>query len=157
MNETVAFAKLFQKLPPQTVTEVMNRLRRSAALTKAVTVVVDQQKVVDNIDDLSLADFKRFLRQPEIENIVALATERDANNAAFLRVALGSEVFSKENLNPTPLITGEDLIALGLKPSPVFKKILFDAETEQLEGDLTTKEGILEFVLDQARSAGYNV
>lgn len=146
MNETVAFAKLFQKLPPQTATEVLNRLRRSAALTKAVTTVVEQQAVVDKLVILSLADFKRFLRQPEIENIVELAEIRGSVHAPFLKDVLNSEGFSKANLNPAPLVTGDDLIALGLKPSPKFKALLFAVETEQLNGNLVSKEAALAFV-----------
>ena len=148
MNETVAFAKLFvkAKVAPEKVREGLVRLRRSADLTNSVTTVVTEfPKIKDKING-SLADFKRFFRQPQIENIIALATELDHPEAAFLRVAYGSDVYSKANLNPAPLVTGADLIALGLKPGPAFKKILFDAETEQLEGNLVSKEAALDFV-----------
>ncbi len=41
------------------------------------------------------------------------------------------------------LVTGDDLIALGLKPGPVFRPILQELEELQLEGKITTKvEGI---------------
>jgi len=44
------------------------------------------------------------------------------------------------------LITGHDLIALGLKPGPIFKEILQEVEVLLLEGRLKSKEEALEFV-----------
>lgn len=38
------------------------------------------------------------------------------------------------------LITGDDLIEMGLKPGPIFKPILQELEDLQLEGKITTKE-----------------
>ena len=41
------------------------------------------------------------------------------------------------------LVTGHDLIALGLKPGPAFKTILEELENLQIEGRIkTTEEGI---------------
>ncbi|MEO7098138.1 MAG: CCA tRNA nucleotidyltransferase, partial [Luteolibacter sp.] len=45
-----------------------------------------------------------------------------------------------------PLVTGRDLIKLGLKPGPRFKEILETIQTEQLEGRITDREPALEWV-----------
>ncbi|PID55485.1 hypothetical protein CSB45_15790 [candidate division KSB3 bacterium] len=47
---------------------------------------------------------------------------------------------------PPPLVTGKDLINLGLTPGPQFKKILTQVQTEQLEGNLTNRQQALNFV-----------
>lgn len=44
------------------------------------------------------------------------------------------------------LVNGGDLKSLGLKPSPLFKKILSDVEEQQLEGGLSSKEEALEYI-----------
>jgi len=44
------------------------------------------------------------------------------------------------------LVTGDDLIALGLKPGPVFRPILQELEELQLEGKITTKEEGIEYL-----------
>ena len=44
------------------------------------------------------------------------------------------------NVPPVALIQGRDLIALGLKPSPEFKKILKRVYSLQLEGEISTYE-----------------
>ena len=45
-----------------------------------------------------------------------------------------------------PLVRGDDLIALGLKPGPRFGEILEAVETRQLEGTLRDREKALEWV-----------
>lgn len=47
---------------------------------------------------------------------------------------------------PPPLITGKDLIDLGLKPSPKFKKILKKVSDLQLKNKLKTKEAAIGYV-----------
>ncbi|MCX7784842.1 MAG: HD domain-containing protein [candidate division WOR-3 bacterium] len=44
------------------------------------------------------------------------------------------------------LVNGDDLIALGYKPGPIFKTILQELEDLQLEGKITTKAEGLEYV-----------
>ena len=44
------------------------------------------------------------------------------------------EEFANEPIIPPPLVRGDDLIALGLKPGPKFGEILEAVETRQLEG-----------------------
>jgi poly(A) polymerase len=52
--------------------------------------------------------------------------------------ALGSQ-----NLKPTPHICGDDLIAMGLKPGPLFRDILEEVYDAQLEGRATSKDEAL--------------
>jgi len=49
---------------------------------------------------------------------------------------------------PIPLLQGRDLIALGLKPSQVFKKLLNDSYNAQLSGEVTTKDEALGYICD---------
>ena len=42
-------------------------------------------------------------------------------------------------------INGDDLISLGLKPGPKFKKILSEAFDEQLEGNILNREEGISF------------
>jgi hypothetical protein len=49
-------------------------------------------------------------------------------------------------MRPAPLVTGDDLIAVGYRPSPRFKEILSAVEDGQLESRLQSKEDAMEFV-----------
>ena len=61
------------------------------------------------------------------------------------------EEFANEPLIPVPLITGRDLITLGLQPGPRFSEILEAVQSRQLEGTLTTREDALAFVREEFR------
>jgi poly(A) polymerase len=52
-----------------------------------------------------------------------------------------------EELKPTPLLGGNDLISMGYEPGPLFSEILSAIEDEQLEGHLSTPEQAREFIL----------
>ena len=51
-----------------------------------------------------------------------------------------------DDLKPPKLITGKDLIQLGLKPGPLFKEILVKVEDIQLEGRISTKQEALNYI-----------
>jgi poly(A) polymerase len=53
------------------------------------------------------------------------------------------EELQEEEIKPEPLITGNDLIAMGLKPGPIFSEILDAIKDDQLEQKITTKEEAL--------------
>ena len=50
----------------------------------------------------------------------------------------------EEVLRPVKLLTGDDLIEMGLKPGPVFKEVLAAVEDKQLDGTVTTKQEALD-------------
>lgn len=54
---------------------------------------------------------------------------------------------------PAPLITGEDLIGWGFIPHKVFTEILDGIRTEQLEGKLTDKNKVMDFILENYPAA----
>lgn len=50
---------------------------------------------------------------------------------------------SREELDPPPLITGQDLIAHGYKPGPAFKPALAAARAAQLDGEIASQSEAL--------------
>jgi poly(A) polymerase len=53
-----------------------------------------------------------------------------------------------EEIKPTPLLRGDDLIAQGYAPGPEFKKILQVVEDAQLEGRIHTTDDALRMVAE---------
>jgi hypothetical protein len=51
-----------------------------------------------------------------------------------------------EEVRPTPLVTGYDLIAAGYSPGPQFKQILSAIEDAQLDGKLQSKQEAIQLV-----------
>ena len=54
--------------------------------------------------------------------------------------------WTEADLDPEPLVTGDELIRLGLEPGPKFKLLLDAVREAQLEGTIKTREEALELV-----------
>jgi hypothetical protein len=102
----------------------------------------------------SVATIKRFLSRPTAEASVdlmdAVAGELQAERIAFLRQSF--EELKGTETAPPPLITGDDLTAAGLKPGPVFKRVLDAVYDAQLEGRVGTKEQAMALGMELAGS-----
>jgi poly(A) polymerase len=93
---------------------------------------------------------KRFFRLPhfdehlELHRLDCLASHRDLTLYDFVRAKLAQ--MPAEQIRPIPLLTGDDLIAMGYPPGPQFKPILAAVEDGQLEGRLEDPEQARAFV-----------
>ena len=99
---------------------------------------------------MRVAKLKRFMARPTFEDELELhrvdceSSHRMHDNYDFL--LRKRDDFANEPIIPPPLVRGDDLIALGLKPGPKFGEILEAVETRQLEGTLGTREEALVWV-----------
>ena len=99
---------------------------------------------------MRVATLKRFLARPtiddelELHRVDCLGSHGMIDNYDFLLAK--REEFSREPLIPPPLVTGQDLISMGWKPGPLFKKMLEAVQVRQLEGTLSTREEALDWV-----------
>lgn len=130
--------------------EIMRRLRFSGAEIDATVEMVRQHMVFKDVPKMRMAKLKRFMARPtfddelELHRVDCQGSHRMLDNYEFL--LRKREEFANEPIIPPPLVCGDDLIALGLKPSPKFGEILEAVETRQLEGTLRTREEALEWV-----------
>lgn len=130
--------------------EIMRRLRFSGAEIDATVEMVRQHMVFKDVPKMRMAKLKRFMARPtfddelELHRVDCQGSHRMLDNYEFL--LRKREEFANEPIIPPPLVRGNDLIALGLKPSPKFREILDAVETGQLEGTLRTHEEALEWV-----------
>ena len=129
---------------------LMQRLRFSRAEIEATVEAVRQHMVFKDVPKMRLAKLKRFMARPtfndelELHRVDCASSHGMLDNYDFLLQK--REEFSKEPIIPPPLVRGNDLKALGLKPGPTFGEILEAVETRQLEGALRTREEALEWI-----------
>src|SRR5229473_2802624 len=129
---------------------IMERLRFSRAEIDATVEMVRQHMVFKDVPKMRVAKLKRFMARPTFEDELELhrvdcaSSHRMMDNHEFLLCK--REEFANEPIIPSPLVQGEDLIGLGLKPGPKFGEILEAVETRQLEGALRTREEALDWV-----------
>src|SRR5438034_8118990 len=138
------------RLGAEMTEEIMRRLRFSGAEIEATVEMVRQHMVFKDVPRMRVAKLKRFMARPTFEDELELHRVDCAGSHAMLDnyefLQRKKEEFANEPIFPPPLVTGDDLIALGMKPGPKFGEILEAAETQQLEGKLRTREEALEWV-----------
>jgi poly(A) polymerase len=129
---------------------IMERLRFSRAEIDATVEAVRQHMVFKDVPNMRVAKLKRFMARPTFEDELELHRVDCASSHAMLDnyefLLRKKEEFANEPIIPPPLIRGDDLIAMGLKPGPQFGEILEAVETRQLEGGLKDREEALEWV-----------
>jgi len=97
-------------------------------------------------DAPTLAIKKRFLATPTWQESLQLMESLHTTGLLDDRVRrLRPELSDllNQDFAPAPLVTGDDLTTLGLKPGPIFRRILETLYDEQLEGNLTSREQAL--------------
>jgi poly(A) polymerase len=138
------------KLGATMTEEIMLRLRFSRREIDATVEAVAQHMVFKDVQQMRVSKLKRFMSRPtfddelELHRVDCTSSHGALDNLDFLKSK--REEFASEPLIPPPLITGRDLIALGLEPGPHFATILEAVESRQLEGTLTDAEQALAFV-----------
>ena len=129
---------------------IMERLRFSRAEIDAAVEMVRQHMVFKDVPKMRVAKLKRFMARPtfdeelELHRVDCASSHRMMDNYEFL--LRKREEFANEPIIPPPLVRGDDLIALGMKPGPKFGEILEAIETRQLEGALKDRQEALEWV-----------
>jgi poly(A) polymerase len=129
---------------------ICQRLKRSRAVWERVAYLVKNHLRLVNAPQMRRATLRRFLREEGIDELLELA-RMDARAASsdlqyydFCRAQLAA--LSVEEMHPPRLVSGDDLIALGYRPGPLFSAILHAVEEAQLEGVLASREAALDWV-----------
>ncbi|MGE0825318.1 MAG: CCA tRNA nucleotidyltransferase [Candidatus Binatia bacterium] len=135
--------------------DICQRLKRSRETWERVAYLVKNHLRLLSAPEMRTATLKRFLREEGIEELLelsrldALSSSSDLRPYEFCRQKLAE--LGPEQIAPPRLLTGRDLMALGLPPGPRFKEILQAVEDAQLEGQLHTHEEALVWVTQQYR------
>jgi poly(A) polymerase len=133
-----------------TTERIMERLKFSRAEIDPTVEAVAQHMVFKDVQQMRIAKVKRFMARPnfddemELHRVDCTSSHGFLDNYDYLRTK--REEFASAPLIPPPLVTGRDLIALGLTPGPRFKEILEAVENRQLEGTLTDRESALAWI-----------
>jgi len=126
---------------------ILKRLKAPNALIDAVCSMVDNHMNFMNVGKMRLSTLKKFLSRPtirdelELHRADCLASHGDIQNYDFVKARLSE--FKVEEIKPKAFINGKDLIELGLKPGPLFGKILSDIYDLQLEEKIADREEAL--------------
>jgi len=129
---------------------ILRRLRFSTADREAITGMVANHMTFKDVKAMRLSTLKRLLARPTFEEELALhradcrASHGNLTNARFLQRK--RRALSAQEVRPPRLINGHDLISMGLKPGPIFGRLLREVEEAQLDGLVRTREEALDRV-----------
>lgn len=110
--------------------------------------LLKHRRSLGDASSLPLSQLKRILAQKLAPDLLALIRARSLANDQQPDDALFCEEYlrttPREILDPTPLISGDDLIKAGFRPGPQFKEILDRVRDAQLELSMSTPAEAME-------------
>lgn len=123
--------------------DILTRLRYPNEIIDTVVALTAQHMRFKDAPQMSDATFKRFVRQPvfdtllELHRLDLLASQRPLAN--YQTVRQRRDEIPPDQLRPSRLLNGRDLIAMGYTPGPAFSEILHALEEQQLDGRISTR------------------
>ena len=129
--------------------QILRRLRFSNSERETVVEMVANHMTFKDVKAMRLATLKRLMARPTFEEELKLhqadcqACHGKLGNVRFLKRR--QRELAREEIKPPRLISGKDLIKLGLTPGPLFGKILSAVEEAQLEGTIRTEKEALDY------------
>src|SRR5579864_9201739 len=106
--------------------EICRRMRFSNDDTEQILALVDNHMRFADAMKMKESTFKKFVRMPRFEEHLAmhradcLASHGKLTTYEFIRQKRAE--IPPENMRPSPLVTGDDLIAAGHVPGPKFRE-----------------------------------
>lgn len=130
--------------------EICRRFRFSNHETAQIEALVANHMRFKDVPHMRPATLKRFVRLDDFGEHLELHRLDCSSSHGHLEnydlVKRFIESTPPEEVRPPRLISGDDLIALGLQPGPEFKSLLETVEEAQLEGSVTSREQAMELV-----------
>jgi poly(A) polymerase len=132
---------------------ICERLRFSNEDTEQILALVDNHMKFGAVLGMRASTLKKFVRLPRFEEHLALhrldclSSHLQLESYEFVRRFI--DITPPEQVRPERLLTGNDLLAMGFRPGPVFSQILRALEDAQLEGQVRTHEEAEKFVLSE--------
>ena len=121
---------------------ILTRLRFPKKQIEEIVACVRQHMQFKDVKQMRKATLRRLLLRKtfplelELHRLDCLGSHGDLGHYEFL-VEQAAELKKKPALRP-PLLTGKDLIALGLKPGPALGALLAEIREKQLQDELKT-------------------
>jgi len=111
-----------------------------------------RRALIDDWTGAGVAARKRLAARPAFpRGLQLLAAEAPASAD---RVRDEVEALARTGIAPPPLVTGDDLLAAGLRPGPAFREILDAVYDAQLEGLVTQPDEALQMAVARAATSG---
>jgi poly(A) polymerase len=127
--------------------EIALRLKLSNEERVRIEWLVEKHQVLCDVRQMRTCKVKKVLKHPGIGDLVelhradALASSRGIDHVEYCEQLLRE--WTRADLDPEPLVTGHDLLRMGIPQGPVYSELLEATYDAQLDGNIkTTAEGL---------------
>lgn len=133
-----------EKLGSEMAEEILQRLKFPRKQTEAIAAAVRHHMQFKDAPHMRKSTLRRMLMREtfplelELHRLDCLGSHRRLDIYDFLREQR-AHLDDQPHLHP-PLLTGEDLIALGMKPGPALGALLAEIREKQLSDELKTAD-----------------
>lgn len=128
-------------------TEIGLRLKLANAERERIEWLVEKHQYLCDAAHMKPSKLKPVLAHPGIHELLALhRADAQAWNRPITHVEYCEKLLHTWVLNPPHIVTGNDLIALNLKPGPLYSKLLGAVREAQLDGTITNHEQGMDLV-----------
>lgn len=153
-----AMACLLAEFSSEATNEACRRLTCSNEQRETIRWLVANQAALDQPGRIELAALKRLMAHPAFGDLRSIAAGRfeDLADGRTRSAALQRrlDAIDPASVQPAPLVTGDDLHALGLAPGPVYKELLDELYTAQLNEQLQSREDAMNALHRALRQRG---
>ncbi|RKY59379.1 MAG: CCA tRNA nucleotidyltransferase [Candidatus Latescibacterota bacterium] len=129
---------------------ICRRLRTSNAVRERVVWLVKNHMVLKDIENMRKSTKVRLFSHPGFPELLELhRADALASHGKLQEYETALSEYKDFLSQPPPLkrlVTGHDLISMGLEPGPIFSELLSKVEDAQLEGKVRTREEALKLV-----------
>jgi tRNA nucleotidyltransferase/poly(A) polymerase len=143
-NFPLAMMTLLHRLvSPETSTEICRRWKLSNGEADRIFWLLKHQCSLDDPQSLRWSQLQPLLISEGIDDLLTFleaSSPTTIQSAAYCREKLK---LSREELDPLPLLTGDDLLALGIPQGPQYRILLEQIRKDQLDCILKTREEAL--------------
>jgi poly(A) polymerase len=133
------------------MTELIGRrLKLSNEERERVEWLVEKHQILADARHMRTSTLKTLFIHPGIRELLelhradALASGRGVDHVEYCEGLLRE--WSDQDLNPRVLLTGHDLMRMGIEPGPLYKKLLDTVREAQLDGTISTEKDAMDLV-----------
>jgi poly(A) polymerase len=137
-----------------------HRLKLSNAERERIAWLVEKHQYLADARRLKPSKLKTVLVHPGIDELLALhradalASGRSIDHVEYCEELLAQ--WTLADLDPVPILTGDDLTQRGLEPGPLFKRLLDAVREAQLDGAIRTVAEAWELVERLLRAGAHS-
>ncbi len=146
---------------PDAIAQLINawkqKLRLANEEADALTFALQAQESLARADELPWSQLQPWLTKSHTPTAAAILSARNVVDGSLQQAVDWVESrlrLPAEQLDPAPLIDGQDLQQQGLRPSPEFRTILQQARNKQLDGELQDRNAALNWLETLADDRG---